>query len=334
MISGPRATLADAVHALEEPENLVRLASDALHEAVPRGLAYAYILRGRPAEAVASIAARMEGEVVNCAFFYSVYAKIPRQFDPDSVDPVDRDRVVHVREHDHAWYEGYRRSPMAELIVPRRLLHCARYLACLAGRPLANLGLFAPEGPQPFTEAELAAFVSAAEVIGPALRLGGLLAGAAAEVPALDHLMASRMDSSFLLTSSGAMLHASPRGRRLVDRSPGVLPIIRALVRRGGSVPLVERIPALALEVHAAPCAPRGSSTAWLVTVAAYAPAGRGRVTPRQAELLDLVAEGLSNAQIADRMTVKPSAVKTMLERLYARYGVRGRGELVSRTTK
>jgi DNA-binding NarL/FixJ family response regulator len=70
---------------------------------------------------------------------------------------------------------------------------------------------------------------------------------------------------------------------------------------------------------------------------AAKAGAGAGVVpgplpdglTPREAEVLTLVAEGLSNAEIARRLHIGPATVKTHINNLFAKAGVRDRAQAV-----
>ena len=50
------------------------------------------------------------------------------------------------------------------------------------------------------------------------------------------------------------------------------------------------------------------------------------RLTPRQVEVVRLVREGLSDAQIAHRMGVTASTVGKHLEHVYARTGARAEG--------
>jgi DNA-binding NarL/FixJ family response regulator len=45
--------------------------------------------------------------------------------------------------------------------------------------------------------------------------------------------------------------------------------------------------------------------------------------------VIGLVAEGLSNQQIADRLVVSPSTAKTHVNRAMAKLGVRDRAQLV-----
>jgi DNA-binding CsgD family transcriptional regulator len=53
-------------------------------------------------------------------------------------------------------------------------------------------------------------------------------------------------------------------------------------------------------------------------------------ITDRQAEILELAAQGLSRRQIAERLVVSPSTVKTHFENSYARLGVRNRAAAVA----
>jgi DNA-binding CsgD family transcriptional regulator len=57
------------------------------------------------------------------------------------------------------------------------------------------------------------------------------------------------------------------------------------------------------------------------------------RLTPREAEILELVAAGLTNAAIAERLWVSPGTVKKHLENVYAKLGVANRAAAVVRTT-
>jgi DNA-binding CsgD family transcriptional regulator len=72
----------------------------------------------------------------------------------------------------------------------------------------------------------------------------------------------------------------------------------------------------------------------------AYASRGRGErkrpstgwasLTPMERQVVDLVAEGLRNAEIAERLFVAPSTIKTHLGHIFAKLGVATRAELAA----
>jgi DNA-binding NarL/FixJ family response regulator len=52
-------------------------------------------------------------------------------------------------------------------------------------------------------------------------------------------------------------------------------------------------------------------------------------LTPRETEVLKLIAAGLSNAEIADTLVVSAATVKTHVNRIFAKTGVRDRAQAV-----
>jgi DNA-binding NarL/FixJ family response regulator len=53
-------------------------------------------------------------------------------------------------------------------------------------------------------------------------------------------------------------------------------------------------------------------------------------LTPREAEVLVLIAEGLTNAEIAERLFVSPTTIKSHINHLFAKAGVRDRAGAVN----
>jgi DNA-binding NarL/FixJ family response regulator len=58
-------------------------------------------------------------------------------------------------------------------------------------------------------------------------------------------------------------------------------------------------------------------------------PPALAELTPREAEVLILVAGGLSNGEIADELVLTPATVKTHVKRILAKLGVRDRVQAV-----
>jgi len=57
-------------------------------------------------------------------------------------------------------------------------------------------------------------------------------------------------------------------------------------------------------------------------------------VSPRQREIMLLLATGLSDKEIAAQLQVSPHTVRTHLQRLYAQHGLRNRAEAAATWTR
>jgi len=59
--------------------------------------------------------------------------------------------------------------------------------------------------------------------------------------------------------------------------------------------------------------------------------AGRAGLTPRELEILELLAEGLDQGEIASRLVISPKTVATHIDHILAKLGVHSRAEAVAR---
>jgi DNA-binding NarL/FixJ family response regulator len=111
------------------------------------------------------------------------------------------------------------------------------------------------------------------------------------------------------------------------------LPLARAALRAGArgfihaQMPPEQVVRALEVASKGETVVPRELIKA---LVEAEAPVDPGVLTPRQREVLELVAEGLSNAQIAQRLFLTEFTVKHHLSKAYKLLGVRNRNQATS----
>lgn len=323
---GVLADLRDAAEALEDLPSVVRSAARAMAEACPRGIGVAVALSGWPATSIAAIAAYQDGEVpsVYLDAYRRLYPRLPLVYDRYRVARPQRNVIRELFADEGMSPDELRRIPVYDaLFRPLGALGQARAVVCIGSRPVGVLGQLLPELAPALLDGERRRLQATVDrLIGP-FRIATRLQEAESAHAALDHLMASRADAAVVATPDGRVLSASAAARRLLDERSELVAAVRSVVRQGAPALLGD------LELHLTPCAPRGRAPAWLVLIGRAAPPVRGRWTDRQAEVLALVREGLTNAEIADRMAVSPTTVKTWLQRLYRRTGTRNRVELL-----
>lgn len=63
-------------------------------------------------------------------------------------------------------------------------------------------------------------------------------------------------------------------------------------------------------------------------TESQQASAARGRLSPREREIAELLAKGLSRPQVAAQLDLSPYTVVSLSQRIYEKLGIRRRAEL------
>ena len=116
-----------------------------------------------------------------------------------------------------------------------------------------------------------------------------------------------------------ALLQAEPEGyiRTFIDAGSGLVPILRAAVQKGITPEYAGRILTLL-----------GTNTKVTTT---KVPALTEALSDREIQVLRLVAAGLSNREIAERLYITPGTAKTHLHNLCGKLGVRNRTEAAAR---
>jgi ATP/maltotriose-dependent transcriptional regulator MalT len=61
---------------------------------------------------------------------------------------------------------------------------------------------------------------------------------------------------------------------------------------------------------------------------------GRGTLTTRERDVLELVAEGFHNDQIGERLFISPMTVKTHLQNIYGKLDVKSRTQAVTKANE
>lgn len=316
------SALLEAAEGLEDEDHVVALAAQGLAEACPRGLAMAFTTRGRPVRAVGAIRGWFDSGSRALAACAAAYPEAPLYYDRARVQPQQRGAwlTLRARFYDSPFYRGM--HPFGGQL--------GRMLVCVGGQLVGFLGVSLPNHDPRFTDQERQALNGVAAKAAPALRIASVLNAARPEADALDHLMASRGDRAFIVTPTGHVLAASPAGSQLLGRLPAARAHIGDAARGAGKTARSVYAGDLELELHVTPCSPRGGACAFLVVASDRPTAlGRGRVTDRQAEILDLLRRGMTNRQIGEHLGISPATVKTTLERLYRRAGVSGRVALL-----
>jgi DNA-binding CsgD family transcriptional regulator len=243
-------------------------------------------------------------------------------FRPSAPDRKQRNRVVDslaaVRNQRPGYFESSRLYQ--ECLEPLRfhLHHQLRVLVCDGAELLAWFGIFQREEPTARQRRLLAALV-------PALRkrlvLERTLATARVNESLLLALLEVIAQPAFVIGCRGRIETANATGLAL--RAGGRRATCDAIQRSrhaDGAVALAE-LPGAQLVVL--------SDTASMSARTAHA-ARRWALTPRQTDVLDLVAPGHANATIAELLAISPRAVEYHLTAIFARTNTQNRAALVA----
>ena len=206
-------------------------------------------------------------------------------------------------------------APVRVLLADGQALIRAGIAMVLAAEPDIEIAGEAGEG--------AAAVEHAARLRPDVLLLDVRLPGAAAATAAVSAAgFADRPVRVLILTAHEAdeevyaVLRAGARGVLLKDAAPAELArAIRAV--HAGEGWLTSAVTGVLLQDFAARPAP------------ACPPAALDRLTPREREVLALVANGLSNSEIAAVLVIGEGTVKTHLGRVLAKLGLRDRAQAV-----
>ncbi len=157
------------------------------------------------------------------------------------------------------------------------------------------------------------------------------LSAAAGLHPSAAVLMLTHSDDPSVV---GAALRAGARGFLVHTEIDGdeLVTAIRT-VARGGTYLSSSAGAAVAAALARGAALPAGGSGPAAVPDRARAgpPGGGHDLSPREAEVMDLIATGLTNRQVARRFFLSEKTVKNHVNRIFAKLGVSSRAEAVSR---
>jgi DNA-binding CsgD family transcriptional regulator len=313
-LTSAAALLGDPVAALEH-------AVTALHDALPRGVAFGLLTAGPHAERAAVIRMRHRGAFVPIELPHVVHVRTPA-FDVAQVPADQRNRWVEPFRDGVATPQGLRDSTIWPFVRQFGVLDLGRVAVCAGARMVAMAGVAAPED-APIGDADRPALIATAEALVVPLRVAATIADLG-QAP-LERFLDASDDALLAVDEVGELIDASRRGMLRVRRDRDLLDVVRAAVRSPAAT--VARPDGLVL--RRSPCALPRSRVAWLVALDDPLPDPPVALTPRQKELLALLARDLTNAEIARALEVAPSTVKTVLERLYRAAAVANRVELL-----
>jgi LuxR family maltose regulon positive regulatory protein len=146
-------------------------------------------------------------------------------------------------------------------------------------------------------------------------------------------LAAQGHEAAALAALQEAVERAAPGGslRLLADCGPGLIPLLRKLQAAGVAPRYIEKVLAAVGEAATVPATSAAQPAAAPIVGQATA---AETLTNRQMDILILLAERLSDKEIAERLVLEPVTVKKHVQRLYRRLGVNNRRAAVAQARR
>jgi DNA-binding CsgD family transcriptional regulator len=314
-------------HLFDEP-NLLLMACRALSAVRPDCASQIYTLAGLGGRMVGALVRMVDGQAVpDDGAFRRLYSQGFQELDRSSAEAGGWIEAV----KDGLWTQRQleRVMRMQASLGGRRVREygCAAMVA--GSRTVASFGLAFPDDAPSLSSTDRSTLREILQSVAPVVRAASLINEAETGLHAVDHLLAARADTVFLISRKGHTVGASASGHNLLERCPGLRAVIEKGVRSSPHRSVSVLAANLGLELHISPCSTNGGSPVSIVSIGSPVASARRRISRRQAELLRWLAEGLTNREIAVRMGLASSTVKTMLEHLYRRAGASGRVKLL-----
>jgi DNA-binding CsgD family transcriptional regulator len=299
---------------------------DFLAVASPRTELFACVYRTHPALELGLCAGIRDGKRLDLGGLPEAFARSPTFFDRWSVEAEQRDRWQE--------YPDANGAPALRQYWSKAHAHRShrfrRIVLCQGSRPLAYVSAHLPSG-EPWAPAELAAIKARFRAISSTLRLTALAWRDRHSPEDSSTRLLAESQEALVLGTEGELLAASPAARRWLATDAELATLVDGYGR--GSPNRSYRLEHFRLRTGVL----EGQRSArWQVLQCAQArelPAPTrspqaSSLSVRERELTEWLVLGLTNAEIADRMGCRPSTVKTMLERMYEKFEVRGRVQL------
>lgn len=317
--------LTSAAFVLEQDALALELAVRAMYEACGRGLAFGLTTRGPHAERVGVLRMMHAGQVLAPEMPHLAHVRTPA-YDIANVPVAQRNRWVEPFREGIATHEGFKASTLYPMVRRFGVLEQGRVAVCAAAKQVALVGVAIPEGTE-FSDDERARLVETGAALVVPLHIAAVVADQMTERSALERLFEGAKDALVATDAAGTVLATTRPAIELLRGDRGLAAQIASAVRvaegHTGRLAVAGRTLHVSPHVH--------GEVACLVAIDADVyPEPPIVLSPRQEELLVLVEKGLGNAEIAAAMSLAAPTVKTMLERLYRKVGVAGRGELAS----